>query len=115
MDRRIEIIVSRIESDPGSVRLSELARKVNLSPSRLRHLFKQETGKRPGQYLKIERLKKAEGLLRTTFLTIKEIINQVGLASQGHFLRDFKKAYGMSPTEYRKAVGLRNPRSRVKR
>jgi AraC family transcriptional regulator of arabinose operon len=107
MDRRIELVISKIESDPGACQLSKLAGLVNLSPSRLRHLFKQETGTTPGQYLKAVRLAEAERLLRTTFLSIKEIINQLGLLTSAHFVRDFKKVYGTSPTAYRKLNGLR--------
>jgi AraC-like DNA-binding protein len=107
MDRRIELVISRIESDAGSCRISKLAALVNLSKSRLRHLFKQETGTTPGQYLKTVRLAKAELLLRTTFLSIKEIINQSGLSASGHFVQDFKRVYGTSPTAYRKLKGLK--------
>jgi AraC-like DNA-binding protein len=108
MDRRIKVVVSKIENDPGSCRFSELAALVHLSKSRLRHLFKQETGKTPSQYLKSVRLRKAEELLRKTFLSVKEIVNQLGIVSSSHFVRDFKKTYGMSPTAYRWRNGLRN-------
>lgn len=108
MDRRIEVVISKIESDPGACQLSELAGLVNLSPSRLRHLFRQEVGTTPGQYLKTARLIKGEQLLRTTFFSIKEIIHQLGLMSHAHFVREFRKGYGMSPTSYRKMKGLAN-------
>jgi AraC family transcriptional regulator, arabinose operon regulatory protein len=52
-------------------------------------------------------LAKAELLLRTTFLSIKEIINQSGLSASGHFVQDFKRVYGTSPTAYRKLKGLK--------
>ena len=52
----------------------------DLSPSRFRHLFKQETGTSPAQYLKDFRLRKAEKMLRTTFLSVKQILKQVGIA-----------------------------------
>ena len=102
MDRRIEVVVSNLESRISkSWEIRELAQLVNLSASRLRHLFKQETGKTPAQYLKHLRLEKAEVLLRTTFLTVKEITNEVGLATGSHFVREFKRVYGAAPTAYR--------------
>ena len=114
MDRRIEIVILKLENDPVGCQLSKLASMVNLSPSRLRHLFKQETGLTPSQYLKQARLRKAEVLLRTSFLTIKEIANHVGLTSAGHFVREFRKLYGLSPTAYRQRNGLTNNRSQNK-
>jgi len=92
MDRRIEVVISKMEGQISkSWEIGELARLVNLSASRLRHLFKRETGKTLAQYLKYHRLQRAELLLRTTFLTVKEIANQVGLTTGSHFVREFKK------------------------
>src|SRR5919112_1568043 len=73
MDRRIELVISKIKSETATAWDSTtLATLVNLSPSRFRHLFKQETGMGPAQYLKEYRLRKAEKMLRTTFLSVKE-------------------------------------------
>lgn len=82
--------------------LDELARRVNLSASRLRHLFKDEMGVSPAQYLKAQRLDKARGLLESTFLSLKEVMHKAGFTDRGHFMRDFKKAYGLPPLQYRK-------------
>jgi AraC family transcriptional regulator of arabinose operon len=101
MDRRIILVVSRIESDPGTCYPAELAQLVHLSPSRLRHLFKHETSIPLSQYLKSVRLRQAEVLLRTTFLSMKEIITQLGLTSSSNFARAFKQTYGVPPTTYR--------------
>jgi AraC family transcriptional regulator len=106
MDRRIAAVILWMEDYTGrSGQIAELASLVNLSASRLRHLFKQETGTTPTHYLKEIRLRKAELLLRTTFLSVKEIAGRVGLGSGSHFVREFKKAYGVSPTIYRSSAG----------
>jgi len=105
MDRRIELVVSKMETETsGSWSTATLADLVSLSPSRFRHLFKQETGTSPAQYLKDFRLRKAELMLRTTFLSVKQILKRVGLGSNSHFVRDFRKIHGMTPTTYRRAV-----------
>ncbi|HEY6803460.1 MAG TPA: helix-turn-helix transcriptional regulator [Pyrinomonadaceae bacterium] len=101
MDRRIERVINKMESDPASCTPSALAASIRLSESRFRHLFKQETGMTPAQYLKLVRLKKAALLLTTTYNSIKAILIKVGLTSHTHFIRDFRQLYGMSPTEYR--------------
>ena len=89
-----------------------LAVLVNLSPSRFRHLFKQETGMGPAQYLKDLKLIRAEKMLRTTFLSIKQILKQIGIASNAHFVRDFRRKYGATPTAYRRAIRRKQRRAR---
>jgi len=44
----------------------------------------------------------AANLLVATFLSVKEIIARVGFTDESHFVRDFKRIYGVTPTEYRK-------------
>jgi len=83
------------------ISLAQLARSVNLSPWWLCHVFKTETGLSPLQYFKALRMKQAKTLLETTFLSVKEIMNEVGLSDPSHFVRDFKSTYGSSPANFR--------------
>ena len=116
MDRRIELIISKFETETSSSwNTPALARLVGLSPSRFRHLFKQETGTSPAQYLKDFRLRKAETMLRTTFLSVKQILKRVGLRSNSHFVHDFKKIQGMTPTAYRRMFSRATKKSRKKK
>lgn len=102
MDHRIQIITSRIEEQfTRELKISELARMVNVSESHLRHLFKSETGLTPTQYLKRLRMQKARTLLESTFLSVKQICNQVGFTDDTYFSREFKKSYGVAPGRYR--------------
>src|SRR5215510_9567980 len=111
MDRRIELIISKIKKDTAaSWDISTLGALVNLSPSRFRHLFKQETGTSPAQYLRDIRLSRAEKMLRTTFLSIKQILKQVGIASNAHFVHDFRRKYGTTPTAYRRVIKRKQKR-----
>lgn len=57
----------------------------------------------PIQYLKVLRIERAKHLLETSFLSIKEITHIIGLNDESHFVRDFKKIYGVPPTLYRTA------------
>src|SRR6266403_4122935 len=101
MDQRIQFIISTIERDPAPrLNSNDLALPINLSSSRVRHLFKAETGQTVGQYRKDARLEKTRELLRTTSLSVKEIVHYVGISSNSHFARDFKEACGLSATQY---------------
>ena len=109
MDQRVQLVRTAIEKDCRRAwTITALARLVNLSPSRLRHLFKAETGLTTNQFLREVRLREAERLLRTTFLRVKEIMNRVGFLDESHFGHEFKKTYGNSPAKYRRAANNRN-------
>ena len=66
-------------------------------------LFKKATGKTFVTVLNELRMEKARVLLTTTHLKVYEIAEQVGIEDVKYFLRLFKKAYGLSPNEYRYA------------
>jgi AraC family transcriptional regulator, arabinose operon regulatory protein len=107
MDRRVEIIKTVLETEfQRSWDIGQLGQLVNLSGSRLRHLFKAQTEQTPAQYLKAIRMRKAALLLRTTFLSVKEIMNRVGISNESHFVHEFKKAHGLAPSKYRSANSL---------
>jgi AraC family transcriptional regulator of arabinose operon len=108
MDRRIQVVSSALETDfRRAWDIVQLGRLVNLSGSRLRHLFKAEMDQTPTQYLKAVRMRQAAILLRTTFLSVKEIMNRVGISNESHFVHEFKKTHGLAPTKYRVAAPSR--------
>jgi AraC-like DNA-binding protein len=103
-DKRISTIEEKISSNfQKHWKPEELAEIVNLSKSRFEKLFKQELKVSPMQFIKHLRLEKAKELLKITLLTVKEIGFAVGINDQSGFVRDFKKKYGLTPTEYRKS------------
>lgn len=107
MDRRIELVMSQIEADVlRAWDTAQLAALVNLSASRFRHLFKEETGRTINQYIRELRLERSEFLLRTTFLSIKEVSSEARLSSGSHFVEYFKKRYGVTPSAYRKCLAI---------
>ncbi|MGI8735145.1 MAG: helix-turn-helix transcriptional regulator [Pyrinomonadaceae bacterium] len=109
MDRRVQIVQAAVETNCRREWTNQaLGDLVNLSPSRLRHLFKSETGKTPTQFLKAVRLREAEKLLRMTFLSVKEIMNRVGFLDESHFGHEFKKVYGLAPSKYRSLTPARD-------
>ncbi len=111
VDQRVEKVLQVMRDDlRRELSLAGLAHSVNLSVWRLSHVFRAEVGMSPIQYLKVLRIDKAKHLLETSFLSVKEITHIVGLKDESHFVRDFKKAYGVSPTPYRLSFNGRQPR-----
>ena len=101
-DYRIARVVSLIRTDfRRDLKLAQIATRVDLSPSRLRHLFKAQMGVTPSKFLKTQRLREAKKLAERTSLRVKEIVCIVGVNDQSHFLRDFKRTYGCSLSEMR--------------
>lgn len=82
--------------------LEELARFVSLSKEHLRFLFQKELGVSPMKYVARLRLQRAQELLLLTSDSMKEIADRLGFDDQHHFTRAFRRAEGMSPSEYRK-------------
>lgn len=97
--RAIRLIKSKFAED---VDFNQLARFLDLCPSRLRHLFKEQTGMSFKKYLRQVRMKEAQHLLKTTFLRVNKIAERVGIRDSSHFVRDFEKEFGLSPDKYRK-------------
>ena len=102
MSERVQRIIELMHGDPSrTFSLGEMADSVNLSPPYFCYLFKSITGVPPAKYLKSLRLQQAATLLTSTSLSVKEIVRRVGCTDESHFVRDFKRRYGMTPSEYR--------------
>jgi AraC family transcriptional regulator, arabinose operon regulatory protein len=94
-----------IENLAQPLTLRQVADAAGLSLSRLSHRFKEEVGITPGQFLERERLARAAQLLRLTTHPIAAIAEEVGFSSPIHFSLRFKKAFALSPREFRKQGG----------
>src|SRR5215813_8310310 len=101
MDRRVQLVINYMSENLGRpLDPEEVARLVGLSASRIQHLFKADTNMTAAQYLKFLRLQTARRLIESTFLSTKEIMQRVGLRDESHFVRDFRKTYGLPPASY---------------
>jgi len=105
-DRRIQLVLMLLEENShNQFEIAEIAKIVNLSPGRLAHLFKTETGVAVQQYLTQIRLAKAKHQLEQTFLSVKEIAASAGFPSVTSFSTAFKLSVGSTPAQYRKVAG----------
>jgi AraC-like DNA-binding protein len=100
MDPRIQRAVVEIQKS-SLITTRQMADRANLSLDHFCRLFKKETGRSPHSYLKDVRMRAACSLLESSELSVKELSMRVGFNDQSHFVRDFQKTYGLSPTQYR--------------
>jgi two-component system, response regulator YesN len=102
-DPRVRAAVDFIDANlHRTITLSEIAKAINVSVEHLSRVFKIDTGFSPIDYLIRLRLEKAHQLLKTRFLSVKEVMAAVGYNSKGHFAKHFKRRFGITPSEYRK-------------
>lgn len=86
------------------VDLEWVALKMHFSTSYVRQIFKQQTGENLGEYLIRKRMEKAGKMLQKTDLRIQQVAEECGYSNQRYFASSFKKFYGCTPTEFKKAV-----------
>jgi transcriptional regulator GlxA family with amidase domain len=82
-------------------KLSEVATRLNLSTSRLRHLFKKELGVSPKHYVTLLRLRWAKQLLENSWLEVKEVTAIIGVNDVSHFGRTYKAVFRQTPSQTR--------------
>jgi AraC family transcriptional regulator of arabinose operon len=83
-----------------------LGREAGLSGSRLRHLFRSQTGLSPRAFQEEKRMDRARLLLAQSNQSIAEISWELGFENPFYFSLRFKKHSGQSPREFRnRALG----------
>jgi AraC family transcriptional regulator, arabinose operon regulatory protein len=101
-DSRLQHLFTFIEKNIATkLSLKKLADEVFLSESHLSLLFRQNVKMAPMEYVRNIRLQKVREFLLTTNLSLKEISDKIGFDDQSQLSRAFRRATGMSPTEYR--------------
>lgn len=87
------------------IRVPEIGRQIGASASWLSELFHRVEGITIPQYIRKERIRVAEKLLRYSEYDMKSIAASLAFCSQSHFGMAFKEQTGMTPTQYRKKYG----------
>jgi len=99
--RLLPVLVFLKEHLSGRITRPMLAAKMALSETHFHSFFKQTMGLAPMEYVRQQRMQKAQQLLLQTTDSIAQVAGQVGFDDPFHFSRQFRAAFSLSPTEYR--------------
>ena len=87
----------------SQITLSDVAAEMHLAPAYFSSLFTKNVGCTFISYLTYFRLNYSKQLLKYTDKSVTQICYDCGFSSFSHFLREFKKHYGITPGQYRKS------------
>lgn len=100
-DARMIEIMNYIQANYIDVTLDDLSEKFFLSKPYLSKYIKEKSGMTFGELVKKVRMKKARAMLKSSSMTVENIALTVGYQNVEHFNRLFKKAYNMTPVQFR--------------
>lgn len=98
--KRVCDAVDRNLANPGS--LASLARDAGLNVKKLKYGFKAVFGRTVFDYVREQRLARAEILLREGDGNIDQIALKLGITSASYFARLFRQRHGVSPRQFRR-------------
>ena len=101
-DDRIQKALSYIRKNIyQKIEIDSLAEISCLSKDHFIRLFKKEVNNTPLQYINQKRIEKAQLILITDNMSIKNIAYLLGYEDQSYFNRLFKKLTGLTPQQYK--------------
>jgi AraC-like DNA-binding protein len=84
-----------------AISLVDVAQVVSYSPAYLTKIVGAKTGCTVNAWIVRRRLFEAQKLLKQTDRTIEEIARKVGYSNVNHFFRQFRRLYGVTPSQWR--------------
>ena len=101
---RLTYLRTRLFEEPALFSgIDEMAAYMNLSRSGFQHLYYHTFGVSVIHDVIKGRIEKAKSFLSKSNYSITEISNKCGYKSEFHFMRQFKKETGLTPTEFRRS------------
>ncbi|REE55345.1 AraC-like DNA-binding protein [Paenibacillus taihuensis] len=100
-------LLTYLESDLSErITVEQAASMVHMSPYHFCRMFKKMTGQTFVQYMNLNRINKAEYLLKHTSKSVTDIAAEVGCSSINSFSKLFRQLRGVSPREIRRGVSV---------
>lgn len=98
----VEAVKELIHADYRNANLNAayIADRLHLSAKHVAKVFAGQTGVSLSDYINDVRLAKAADWLENANLSIKEMLQRIGIENESYFYKLFKKKYGITPKEY---------------
>ena len=87
-----------------SISIETLSGMCNISPEYFRKIFKNFFGSSPINYINNLKITRAKELLESKMYSVTDAARGSGYSEMSHFSREFKKATGLCPKEFKKNV-----------
>ncbi len=101
-EKRVRALLNELSIHPDRAwTLPQMAGQCGIRRTQLNELFRKLTGGTPMEYLARLRMERAKTLLRKTEMKIIDVALECGFGSSQYFANTFKRAVGMTPSEYR--------------
>ena len=108
-DEKIKTILSFMRDNLyGDLRIEDICRHCNLSPTSVKNLFHRVMGVPIMSYYRQLKIDEAKNLIRCGEHSMAEIAEKLSYSSVQYFSTHFKTVTGMSPSEYSRSVKARS-------
>lgn len=102
---RANSCMNLVESNPNITSVEQWAQSAHISTRTLHRMTNTYVGLTPNEIIRRRRLQDATYLLRQhPSLTIGEIASTTGFADHSHLVREFRRAFGVTPADYRRSL-----------
>lgn len=98
ISRITDYINSHLSDD---LSISTLSDRSMLSPAKLQEGFKLTHNNTVNEYIREQRIRKAEELIKNSDMNISQVVYTVGFSSRSYFSKIFKEKYNCSPNKYK--------------
>ena len=96
-----EIILSHLDED--SLNAEMIAFELSISKIQLYRKLKSTVNMTTTEYIRNVRLEQACHLLKTSNMSVQEVMYACGFMTKTYFYREFQKKYGATPGEFRRS------------